>query len=289
MCMGECSEEWIEGGPSASGAPECQASESEIRMARLVRTIEGEIVPRLVLSRRVTKIPQENRAPDRKAPDESDVKELVRLLLAHDVAVVSAYVETVRQRGATLEFICLKLLAPAARELGLLWEEDECDFMQVTVGLCRLHQLLRELSPEFRCDETERTLERRILLAPCPGEQHTFGISLVAQFLRRSGWDVWHEIPGASTDILELVRQNWFAVVGLSVGSEARVDTVASTIRSIRQASRNREVGVMVGGPILLAKPELALLVGADATAADGPQAVLRAERICSRHRAMNG
>ena len=187
MCMGDCSEEWIEGGPSTSGAPECQASESEVKMARLVRTIEGEIVPRLVLARRVTKVPEDFVAPDHKAPDESDVKELVRLLLAHDVAVVSAYVETVRQRGATLELICLKLLAPAARELGLLWEEDECDFMQVTVGLCRLHQLLRELSPEFRCDETERTLERRILLAPCPGEQHTFGISLVAQFLRQGG------------------------------------------------------------------------------------------------------
>lgn len=288
MCMGDCSEEWMEGGPS-TGAPERQSSESEIRMARLVRTIEGEIVPRLVLARRVTKVPEENGARDHRAPDDCDVRELVRLLLAHDVAVVSAYVETVRQRGATLELICLKLLAPAARELGLLWEEDECDFMQVTVGLCRLHQLLRELSPEFRCDETERTLERRILLAPCPGEQHTFGISLVAQFLRRAGWDVWHEFPTSGREIMELVGQYWFAVVGLSVGSEARVDAVAATIRAIRQASRNRDVGVMVGGPILLAKPELAMLVGADATAADGPQAVLRAEHMCTMQRAMNG
>jgi methanogenic corrinoid protein MtbC1 len=288
MCMGDCSEEWMKGAPAA-GAAECHSSESEVRMARLVRTIEGEIVPRLVLARRVTKVPEESDVRDHKAPDDSDVKELVRLLLAHDVAVVSAYVETVRQRGATLELICLKLLAPAARELGLLWEEDECDFMQVTVGLCRLQQLLRELSPEFRCDETERTLERRILLAPCPGEQHTFGISVVAQFLRRAGWDVWHEFPRSNAEILELVRQYWFAVVGLSVGSEARVDTVAATIRSIRHASRNRDVGVMVGGPILIAKPELATLVGADTTAADGPQAVLRAEDMCTMQRAMNG
>ena len=84
------------------------------------------------------------------------MRELVRLLLAHDVGVASAYVETVRQRGASLEGIFLRLLAPAARELGLLWEEDECDFMQVTVGLCRLHHLLRELSPEFRGPAPER-------------------------------------------------------------------------------------------------------------------------------------
>ena len=174
------------------------------------------------------------------------MKELVRLLLAHDVGVASAYVETVRQRGASLEVVCLELLAPAARELGLLWEEDECDFMQVTVGLCRLHQLLRELSPEFRADDLEPAVDRRILLAPLPGDQHTFGITLVAQFLRRAGWDVWHEFPTADTDILEVVRQNWFAVVGLSVGIDTRLDDVTAIIaqHSARlPQSRGRRAG----------------------------------------------
>ena len=253
--------------------------ESEERMARLVRTIEGEIVPRLVMARRVARAPA---VTEEKGPDDADVKELVRLLLAHDVAVASAYVETVRQRGATLESVCLRLLAPAARELGLLWEEDECDFMQVTVGLCRLHHLLRELSPEFRPDAAERKIERNILLVPLPGDQHTFGITLVAQFLRRSGWEVWHEYPSSQADILTTVKQTWFTVVGLSVGSETRLDALASAIRAIRVVSLNPAVGIMVGGPILVSRPEIAALVGADATAVDGPMAVQRAEHICS-------
>jgi methanogenic corrinoid protein MtbC1 len=252
-------------------------------MARLVRTIEGEIVPRLVLSRRVARAPEIEPTAPLKAPDAADVKELVRLLLAHDAAVASAYVEAVRHRGATLELVCLELLAPAARELGLLWEEDECDFMQVTVGLCRLHQLLRELGPEFHSEEVESQIERRILLAPMPGEQHTFGITLVAQFLRRAGWDVWHEFPNAGTDILEMLRQNWFAVVGLSVGVETRLHDVAHIIKEIRRTSRNRAVGVLIGGPLLVAKPEIAPLLGADATAADGQEAVVCAERMCRR------
>ena len=256
------------------------SGESEARMARLVRTIEGEIVPRLVMARRVVRVP----APiDSKGPDEADVKELVRLLLAHDVGVASAYVETVRQRGATLEAVCLRLLAPAARELGLLWEEDQCDFMQVTVGLCRLHLLLRELSPEFRPEIADRKVERNILLVPVPGDQHTFGVSLVAQFLRRAGWEVWHEYPSSQTDIFNTVRQSWFTVVGLSVGSEMRLDDVAATVRGIRQISLNRSVGIMIGGPVLVSRPEIASLVGADATAVDGPTAVRRAERMCKR------
>jgi methanogenic corrinoid protein MtbC1 len=250
-------------------------------MARLVRTIEGEIVPRLVLARRVASVPVAAEGGSCRTPDEVDVRELVRLLLAHDVGVASSYVETVRQRGASLESVCLGLLAPAARELGLLWEEDECDFMQVTVGLCRLHHLLRELSPEFRGEDTDQKLERNILLAPVPGDQHIFGIALVAQFLRKAGWEVWHEYPQSGASILEVVQQNWFAVVGLSVGSETRIDDVVTLIRAIRHSSRNRSVGVMVGGPVLVAKPELAVLMGADATAVDGPMAVLRAEHIC--------
>ncbi len=257
-----------------------EGAEEKDRMARLVRTIEGEIVPRLVMSRRVIRVPASQGAASR-APDEADVRELVRLLLAHDVAVASAYVATVRQRGAALESICLKLLAPAARELGLLWEEDACDFMQVTVGLCRLHHLLRDLSPEFRPESCELKVERHILLAPVPGDQHTFGITLVAQFLRKAGWDVWHEHPANIAELLDVVRQNWFAVVGLSVGSETRVDELTSMVLAIRHASQNREVGILVGGPVLVERPELATLVGADATATDGPMAVLRAEDMC--------
>jgi methanogenic corrinoid protein MtbC1 len=296
MCVGDLSEEWSNGGSwEASAKPAAKtvkpavkpSPESEIRLARLVRTIEGEIVPRLVLARRPARAPAEPPAVDSRAPDAVDVAELVRLLLAHDVGVSSAYVETVRQRGASLELICLGLLAPAARRLGEMWEEDECNFMQVTVGLCRLHQLLRELSPEFRADE-EGKANRRILLAPCPGEQHTFGVSVVAQFLRRAGWDVWHEFPATHEEMLKVFCQHRFEVVGLSIASETRVEALRETIRSIRQASRNRAVGILVGGPILVIKPELAVSLGADAMALDGPQAVVKAEQISTALAAMN-
>jgi methanogenic corrinoid protein MtbC1 len=266
-----------------------EAGNAEARRARLVRTIEGEIVPRLVLARRVV---VEDGATERSGygtPDETDVLELVRLLMQHEVGVATAYVETVRQRGATLDLICLELLAPAARELGRRWEHDECDFLQVTLALCRLHQLLRDLSAEFRGEEFEHVRERRILLAPCPGEQHTFGVSLVGEFLQRAGWEVWQEFPSTTEEILDLVRQNSFAVVGLSVGSERKLEEVATMIRAIRSASMNRSIGVLVGGPMLLARPEIVQFVGADGTAPDGPQAVLCAEHFCTMQSAVNG
>ena len=264
-----------------------ETGNAEARRERLVRTIEGEIVPRLVLARRVVREEGATAGSGYGTPDETDVLELVRLLMQHELGVATAYVETVRQRGATLDLICLQLLAPAARELGQLWEHDECDFMQVTLALCRLHQLLRELSAEFRGDEFEHERERRILLVPFPGEQHTFGVSLVGEFLQRAGWEVWQELPTSTAEILKLVRQNWFAVVGLSVGSERKLAEIAATIRAIRGASMNRSIGVLVGGPMLLARPEIVQFVGADGTAADGPQAVLCAENFCTMQSAV--
>ena len=251
------------------------------RLARLMRTIEGEIVPRLIISSRLKVAPMGAPVMYNGALDELDVKEFVRLLLAHEPGVASAYVDTLRTRGANLEAVCLDLLAPAARELGLLWEEDQCDFMQVTVGLCRLHQVLRELSPAFDCDGVPEQGDRGILLVPFPGEQHTFGITLVAQFLRRAGWEVMQEAPPTMVELVALTRQNFFALVGLSVGFERSREELAQAIRSIREQSRNRKIGVLVGGPLFLANPELAVRVGADATASNGSEAVHQAERWC--------
>jgi methanogenic corrinoid protein MtbC1 len=250
------------------------------RLARLARTIEGEIVPRMIVAQR-HKLNPDWQKPSRHAePDELDVKELVRLLLAHGPGVAAAYIGLIRQRGVSLESICLDLLAPAARELGLLWEEDECDFMQVTVGLCRLHQVLRELSPAFACDEYDQVGIRRILLVAFPGEQHTFGITLVAQFLRRAAWEVCQEYPATVAELTAMVRDTFYSAVGISLATETKLPGVAKAIAALRKASKNPSLGVMVGGALLVANPDLAFELGADATASDGRHAVVQAERL---------
>jgi len=76
------------------------------------------------------------------------------------------------------------------------------------------------------------------------------------------------------------VRAEWFDVVGLSVGVDAQIEAVSSAIVAVRKASRNASVGVMVGGALFASRPELVAVVGADATAADAPQAVVQAENL---------
>ena len=206
--------------------------------------------------------------------------QLAGLLMTQDAPVALAYVEAIRGQGISLGSIYLDLLAPTARRLGELWHEDRCSFFEVTLGLCALHQLLRSLAPGTVRGGRDTALERRVLLCPAPGEQHTFGLVMVGEFFRRSGWDVRFENPETVADLSRLVRGDYFAVVGITVGCTTPLKGVAPAILAARRASCNRSLGVLVGGSIINARPELVSLMGADATAGDGRRAVLQAEGV---------
>jgi methanogenic corrinoid protein MtbC1 len=57
----------------------------------------------------------------------------------------------------------------------------------------------------------------------------------------------------------------------------SRLDGLAHCIRSVRRASHNPDLYVMVGGPLFLAQPDLVTRVGADAAATDAASAVRQA------------
>jgi len=102
----------------------------------------------------------------------------------------------------------------------------------------------------------------------------------VLEFFRRAGWRASTGPVESASDLAAMVRRTSFAVVGLSTGCEERLDAIAATIRAVRGASRNRNIGVLVGGPIFIDRPQLATLVGADATAIDGREAVRQARDL---------
>ncbi|MGA2127775.1 MAG: cobalamin-dependent protein [Xanthobacteraceae bacterium] len=246
-------------------------------ISQLARTIEADIVPRLVLSHRGTSARRAVPTFHGGLTSPDGVAEFAEALLARNVAGAEAYVAEVRARGTTLETLYLDLLAPAARRLGDLWTVDLCDFTDVTLGLWRLQHMLHELGPAFLSETGRYDHGRQVLLTPLPGEHHTFGLSMVADFFRRGGWNVWSLTLAAIDDLVAVVRSEWFAVVGFSLGSETRLEQLASGIRLVRRASRNPALGIMVGGPVFIDHPELVARVGADVMAVDARQAPLQA------------
>jgi MerR family transcriptional regulator, light-induced transcriptional regulator len=120
---------------------------------------------------------------------------------------------------------------------------------------------------------------RRVLLTQPDSEQHMFGLSMVAEFFRREGWDVLGGVAGVGIDATAWVARDWFDVVGFSIGSETSLAWLRDTITRVRKVSRNRSVVVLVGGPIFSLHPQWAADVGADATT-DGRSAPQISETI---------
>ena len=249
-------------------------------VAVLARALETEVIPRLVLSRQAGA--DQPRRPDAALPGPTadDVKTIAAHAARGDQAAATALVAALRARDVPLERIYLDLFAPAARHLGALWEADLCDFASVTIGLCCLQQLLLDNSRSLGPVRGRRHDDRQVLLAPVPGEQHSFGLVMVGEFFRRQGWDVCSATGADAGELLAMVRTQWFSLVGLSLAGECRLEALAALIRDIRRASRNPQIGIMVGGRAFTDQPELAALVGADAMASDGLQAVLKAETL---------
>jgi methanogenic corrinoid protein MtbC1 len=211
------------------------------------------------------------------------IERFANVILSGDTGAARAHIGALLQAGGDVESVYLSLLAPAARRLGVMWETDACTFVDVTVGLSRLHVLMRDHLPGFHRDAIDEANGFSVLLAPAPGEQHTFGIALVAEFFRRAGWDVESNVTASDIEIGRLVAKRSISLVGFSASCTDRLDALAETIDMTRRNSRNLAIGVIVGGNAFLQDPRLVARIGADAMVPDGQQAPLQGQLLASR------
>jgi len=246
---------------------------SDHTVAVLAQAIQHEIIPRLMLAHRM---PIECDVPPEKSTVEVSTAEVAafgQLILTRSEEQALACITRMRAAGAPIEAIYLDLLAPAARYLGELWEEDLCDFTDVTIGLGRLQKMLRDLNAEAEAARNPISNGLSILLVPTPGEQHTFGLAMVAELFRKQGWEVMGGPYELADSPQALTEHRSFDVVGFSLATSVNLDNLRKTILEVRKASKNKAVCIMVGGPIFTLHPEYASDIGADLVASDAQQA----------------
>jgi methanogenic corrinoid protein MtbC1 len=262
--------------------PEMGSVPRHKRMAMVTRLVEAEILPRLAAAKHAGKPGGAGDAIVASVTTDDDTIELVRLLLKHDASESVAFLQSLQHRGANPACLYLGIITEAARRLGAMWDDDRCDFATVTISMGRLQQAVRALSPGFQTAALSRAHADAILLLPAPGEQHSFGLVILSEFFLREGWHVVGGPISSVTGAADIVRNTWVDVVGFSISSLARCEALANCIRDVRRASVNIDIKVMVGGPLLIAKPGLVKDFGADAWAPDAPGAVREARGLLS-------
>jgi MerR family transcriptional regulator, light-induced transcriptional regulator len=249
-----------------------------LQPVNVVRTIKTQIIPKIVLALRKAPAPKPAEPVGQQGP--SAVEQFAALALAMDDDAPLAYVQGLVAQGVSVQSIFLDLLAPAARNLGSLWESDAADFANVTLGVGRLQRIMRHLGEHFHSEGAHGGGGESVLLTIIPGEQHSFGLSMVAEFFRRAGWNLCTGPFSSHQELTAVVHNHWFDVVGFSVSSDRRLAELKKDIQDIRRDSRNRNVGIMLGGPMMIADPSLVASMGADMMSVDATTAPQQARSL---------
>ena len=240
--------------------------------------IEGEIIPRLLIAHAAGK--HSSHAQRDREIDPSDAKRFASLPLKLEAANLLEEVDNFLAAGVSVEAIYVDLLAPAARKLGEMWEQDECDFVDVTMGLWRLQEVMREIALRAPPGEEIEKNQSSALFCPMPGDQHNFGALMIDEVFSRAGWDSEVLCKSERRELLDRISRKSFDVVGLTISRDCPSAAVSNLIKAMRSVSANPNVSILIGGQMVNEDPSIVVNVGADGTGADARAALDEAERL---------
>lgn len=272
----------------------------ELETNTVLEVLTHQVIPRLVLSEapapsRSTRakpsqgcsLGSQPPAADARFPElQAAAKALAEMAMNNNAGGCWQLIHDLRrEEDLSPEAVMLGLLQPAARCMGEGWVADSCDFAGVTIGLWRLQQILNDLRLEVQKTAPQRAASvfepdqpiPSIALATLPGSQHRLGLQMVNSFFARGGWDCFMLESKSEIDLLGEIQRLAPDVVGLSVASEKDINQVASFIVRLRDSKTKQTPLVMLGGPALVAFPDLARQAKADLLVGDADLAVEKA------------
>ena len=266
---------------AALGAQLASQPESPGAGLSLLDVIREQIIPRLMQSHHPA--PPETTFSSTAEPAEA--ARFGALAVGVEEQALAQRAQALLQHTLTLDGLIFDLVPAAARWLGEQWEQDRLDFTEVTLGLWRLHVLVRELMPGRQPEDARLadTPQPVILLSPAPGEHHTLGLLLVAEGFLRAGWMVEDLTHGSADELLRHVQQNHYTAVGLSIGSTHLTEETRSLTHWLRETSYNPGLVILVGGHATSVDGVNATSFGADLICTDPLEAPEAAARLASQ------
>ncbi|MCW1988495.1 MULTISPECIES: B12-binding domain-containing protein [unclassified Novosphingobium] len=270
-----------DGRNAASGRTMAKARDSARAFppAAVDALISEHIIPRLLMAQSHGPVPRIAAQGTAKV-DAAEAARFASLPLQLEADELLALVESILARGACVESVFVDLLAPSARRLGKHWEDDDCDFVDVTMGLWRLQEVMREVTMRYPPPRAVPFRTRSALFAPMPGDPHSFGALMVEEVFARAGWQTEVLIDPERKELLQNIADHSVDLVGLTISCDCPNAKLASLISAMRSVSRSPDLKILIGGRMVNANPALVDEVGADGSAQDACGALDLAERL---------
>ncbi len=280
----------IESGEVRRGGNENKTERPRLQKARRTaskRAIEQAVV-RDVAPRVLAKVgpsgperePSGDPSPDL-ATASLQAQYLMDCLLQNDAEGVRAFARSVESGELSLIEACQRIFIPVAESLGTMWCDDRVSFVDVTLALSRLQAMVQDFAAYRSAAASRPPMERRIMLARVPGEDHVFGLVVLGLYFDSAGWEVsgGSDIEAGDSLYRELCDHD-YGVLGLSVGSQANSNALSKIIADVRRSSKNPNLKIAVGGAAVRADASLCARAGADFFANDANEAIEIAESL---------
>jgi methanogenic corrinoid protein MtbC1 len=169
---------------------------------------------------------------------------LLGALLAADRPEAEAVIDDALEQHPDGVAILDDLLAPAMREIGRLWSTGEISVADEHLATAIAHAVLSRIYPSLASGEP-RT-RGRVLLSGVDGEQHVFGLRMIADALEGAGYDV-RNVAGSlpPEGLASAVRRHQPVLVGLAdtMGSAHALRRAIDAVRSV-----DPSLPVLLGG-----------------------------------------
>lgn len=201
---------------------------------------------------------------------------LTRAVIASPEAFKQALVRVRRLHGVSDEEIVDSYIPAVAWRLGTDWMESRTSFVDVTIGTARLIAAVRELTADWRADQTSPCRAPAMLLIVPESEQHRLGALIAASRFRRAGVSVRLLIGCSNAEIAAVAGNGGYDMVGFSVATRSGLEATRRLIQMLRTAG-SVQVPIVVGGAVAIPAEDVRALTGADHVVADPEEAV----RLC--------
>lgn len=210
----------------------------------------------------------------------------VRLVEASSDSMSSAFLSALRSRDVSKASEIGQnsknwpaLAMEAIAELDLAWRDDTLSIGEIVETYWTLRRTMDELvSAPIQTTRTPLVIGKAVICTPSP-EQHTFGPQLLADKVRRIGWDarLWHDC--ALEEVTDRLSSCRVDVLGISVGTDNRLDGLANLISEVRCLSMNPDIKILVGGSAIHGASSQYRFLGADQVTTSAEEAMRFFER----------
>jgi methanogenic corrinoid protein MtbC1 len=166
----------------------------------------------------------------------------------------------------------LRVLAPAQREIGRMWLEDEINVAEEHLATATTKMVMSQLRAQGQAQPPNG---KTVVAAAVPGNQHDVGIQMVADIFELHGWrtlSLGANVP--TPDLVEATVKFQTNLLLLSAALSRHLESACDTIRAIRQHDQINDVKVLVGGTAFTGVADLAEQYGSDGYAADAIEAL---------------